>query len=81
MSADGGDNGADDDGIQPEAARTVPTVSMAPRPRGPMRLTAEGGLHPDIVAAYQQHGFYVLTPADGERDGDEQDAGETEDGA
>lgn len=28
--------------------------------RGPLRLTADGSLHPDILAAYQAHGFYVI---------------------
>ena len=28
--------------------------------RGPLRLTPAGNLHPDIVAAYQAHGFYVF---------------------
>ena len=28
--------------------------------RGPLRFTAEGAVHPDILAAYWQHGFYVL---------------------
>ncbi len=29
--------------------------------RGPIVLTDEGLLHPDIVASYTQHGFYVFT--------------------
>ncbi|MFY0612004.1 MAG: phytanoyl-CoA dioxygenase family protein [Hyphomicrobiaceae bacterium] len=29
--------------------------------RGPIRYDAEGGLHPDILEAYWQHGFYVFT--------------------
>ena len=28
--------------------------------RGPLRLTGTGALHPDILAAYQEHGFYVF---------------------
>lgn len=28
--------------------------------RGPLRLTDEGKLHPEIVASYRQHGFYVF---------------------
>lgn len=28
--------------------------------RGPIRLTSSGALHPDILAAYWQHGFYVF---------------------
>ena len=28
--------------------------------RGPLRLTDEGEVHPDIMAAYWQHGFYVF---------------------
>lgn len=28
--------------------------------RGPLRLTADGQLHPEILAAYQTHGFYVI---------------------
>ena len=28
--------------------------------RGPLRLDAQGKLHPDILAAYWQHGFYVF---------------------
>jgi len=28
--------------------------------RGPLRLTADGRLHPDILEAYRQHGFYVF---------------------
>ena len=28
--------------------------------RGPLRLTDDGNLHPDILAAYQAHGFYVF---------------------
>jgi hypothetical protein len=28
--------------------------------RGPLLLTDEGALHPDILAAYWQHGFYVF---------------------
>jgi hypothetical protein len=28
--------------------------------RGPIRLDADGNLHPDILAAYWEHGFYVL---------------------
>ena len=28
--------------------------------RGPLRLTDEGALHPDILTAYREHGFYVF---------------------
>ena len=28
--------------------------------RGPLRLTADGGLHPEILAAYREQGFYVF---------------------
>jgi ectoine hydroxylase-related dioxygenase (phytanoyl-CoA dioxygenase family) len=28
--------------------------------RGPLRLTANGALHPDIQAAYWQHGYYIF---------------------
>ena len=28
--------------------------------RGPLLLDAHGKLHPDILAAYWQHGFYVF---------------------
>jgi len=28
--------------------------------RGPLRLTADGQLHPDILEAYRTHGFYVI---------------------
>lgn len=28
--------------------------------RGPLRLTPEGRLHPDIVAAYWKHGYYIF---------------------
>jgi hypothetical protein len=28
--------------------------------RGPVRFDADGNLHPDIVAAYWQHGFYIF---------------------
>lgn len=28
--------------------------------RGPLRFTAEGSVHPDILEAYWRHGFYVL---------------------
>src|SRR5690349_4418360 len=28
--------------------------------RGPVRFDAHGRLHPDIVAAYWQHGFYIF---------------------
>jgi len=28
--------------------------------RGPLRLTADGALHPDIVAAYWKHGYYIF---------------------
>ena len=28
--------------------------------RGPIRRTAEGHLHPDILAAFDEHGFYVF---------------------
>ncbi|MYB20093.1 MAG: phytanoyl-CoA dioxygenase family protein [Holophagales bacterium] len=36
--------------------------------RGPIRLTDDGRLHPDILAAYWRHGFYVF---EGLIDGDE----------
>ena len=36
--------------------------------RGPIRLTDNGRLHPDILAAYWRHGFYVF---EGLIDGDE----------
>src|SRR5580765_3400535 len=29
--------------------------------RGPLRLTDDGTLHPDIQAAYWRHGYYVFT--------------------
>src|SRR4051794_28051621 len=29
--------------------------------RGPLRLTTDGALHPDIQAAYWRHGYYVFT--------------------
>src|SRR4051812_6959603 len=28
--------------------------------RGPLRLTADGALHPDIQAAYWRHGYYIF---------------------
>jgi hypothetical protein len=28
--------------------------------RGPVRLDQDGGLHPDILAAYWRHGYYVF---------------------
>jgi len=28
--------------------------------RGPLRFDASGGLHPDILAAYREHGYYVF---------------------
>ena len=28
--------------------------------RGPLRLDAEGGLHPEILEAFRQHGFYLF---------------------
>ncbi len=34
--------------------------------RGPLRLTADGRLHPDILEAYQEHGFYVFENLIGE---------------
>src|SRR4051794_37019111 len=34
--------------------------AMALGNRGPIRLTDEGKLHPDIVAAYKRVGFYVF---------------------
>ncbi|WP_281019087.1 MULTISPECIES: phytanoyl-CoA dioxygenase family protein [unclassified Minwuia] len=33
--------------------------------RGPIRLDSSGGLHPDILAAYREHGFYVFQDAIG----------------
>src|SRR5580698_10832596 len=29
--------------------------------RGPLRLTTDGALHPDIQAAYWRHGYYIFT--------------------
>ena len=34
--------------------------------RGPMRFGPDGGLHPDILAAYWKHGFYVFEGVIGE---------------
>ena len=34
--------------------------AMALGNRGPLKLTEEGALHPEILAAYQAHGFYVI---------------------
>ncbi len=34
--------------------------------RGPVRFGADGGLHPDILEAYWQHGFYVFRGVVGE---------------
>ncbi len=28
--------------------------------RGPIRLTGDGQLHPDILAAYWEHGYYIF---------------------
>jgi hypothetical protein len=35
--------------------------AMALGNRGPIRFTADGGLHPEILAAYERCGFYVFT--------------------
>ena len=35
------------------AARAMPN-------RGPIRYTPDGALHPDILADYWEHGFYVF---------------------
>lgn len=39
--------------------------------RGPLRLTSTGELHPDIVASYRKHGFYVLQDVLGRQEVDE----------
>ena len=43
--------------------------------RGPLRLTAEGALAPDILAAYREHGFYVFEHVIDDRELDELRAG------
>ncbi|MPY91839.1 MAG: phytanoyl-CoA dioxygenase [Acidimicrobiia bacterium] len=43
--------------------------------RGPVRLDGDGRLHPDIVAAYWEHGFYVFEGVIGRRELDELRAG------
>jgi ectoine hydroxylase-related dioxygenase (phytanoyl-CoA dioxygenase family) len=35
-------------------------IAAAINNRGPLRLTDDGKLHPDIVAAYWQHGYYIF---------------------
>lgn len=39
--------------------------------RGPVRFDAQGKLHPDILAAYWEHGFYVFEGVVGQRELDE----------
>ena len=41
------------------------------RNRGPFRLDADGALHPEILAAYWEHGFYVFDPLIAEAELDE----------
>ncbi len=41
---------------QQEGQRIAATINN----RGPLRLTDEGKLHPDIVAAYWKHGYYIF---------------------
>ena len=36
--------------------------------RGPIRYTADGSVHPDILADYEKHGFYVFTSVIGEEE-------------
>lgn len=41
---------------QQEGARRAAEIGN----RGPLRLTDDGKLHPDILAAYWQHGYYIF---------------------
>ena len=37
------------------------TLALSLNNRGPLRLTDDGQLHPDIRASYERHGFYVFS--------------------
>ena len=46
--------------------------------RGPVRFDANGRLHPDILAAYWKHGFYIFEGVVGEDEVNEDDGKDIE---
>lgn len=59
MMATSADYGTDEDKMQ-AYFRDGQARAMALGNRGPARFTAEGKLAPEILDAYEEHGFYVL---------------------
>jgi len=59
-SPDNSDYGADQPAMQ-AYVESGDRRARALKNRGPIRFLPDGALHPDILDAYQEYGFYVLT--------------------